>query len=173
MLPDKLKQLLKYDQPDTFCTQPCEKCIKDPCCKSPGYATYENTLEIYKLYKMNKLQREDDVVFKKNLSYKDFMTIYFDINPHPLDNSFFRFHPKVIKNNNKNYGCIFCKRKIKDDPNDVYKNCMLWSEERFDKITSLPIGCINNGCTKEFSETRETLVHHYYPNSNDKFTKTK
>ena len=33
--------------------------------------------------------------------------------------------------------------------------------------------CINNGCTKEFSETRETLVHHYYPNSNDKFTKTK
>ncbi len=173
MLPDKLKQLLKYGQPDTFCTQPCEKCIKDPCCKLPGYATFENTLEIYKVYKENKLKREDDVSFKKGLTFKQFVLQYFIPKMHPVDNSFILFHPKVIKNKNKNYGCIFCKRKIKNDSNDVYKNCMLWSEDRFDKITTFPIGCINNGCSKEFIETRETLIHHFYPNSHDNFTKTK
>ena len=171
MLPFNLSKFLRSDA-NTFCSQPCEKCIKSPCCRSPGYATYENTLEIYELYKENKLIREDDISFKPGLTYKQFVLQYFIPWVHPLDNSFILFHPKVIKNNKKNYGCIFCKRKIKDDPGDVYKNCMLWSEERFNKITSLPIGCINNGCTKEFSETRETLVHHYYPNSNDKFTET-
>lgn len=171
MLPSDLKELLNSDL-NTLCTQPCERCIKNPCCKTPGYATYENTLIIYKLYKMNKLQREDDVTFKSDLSYKEFITTYFTVDPHPLDESFLRFHPKVIRNQEHNWGCVFCKRKIKDNPNDVYKNCMLWSEKRYTEISSLPIGCVNNDCTKEFAETRETLVHHHYPNSHANFTNT-
>ena len=28
---------------------------------------------------------------------------------------------------------------------------------------------INNGITKEFAEVRETLLHHFYPNSTKRF----
>ena len=197
MLPKKLKQLLLDGQRDTKCTlQPCQECIKDPCCRNPGYATFENTLEIYKAYEQGKLKREDGYEFIEKLTYKEFVLKYFNIAKHPVDESFVLFFPKIIIDDDelldltdkvglpniiettnfltkdkyiKNYGCVFGKRKITGKPDDVYKNCMLWSEERFDKITTHPIGCINNGTTKEFAEVRETLLHHFYPNSTKRF----
>ena len=73
MFPKKLKQLLLDGQRDTKCTlQPCQECIKDPCCRNPGYETFS-------------------------------------------------------------------------------------------------IGRINNGITKEFTEVRETLLYHFYPNSIKRF----
>ena len=66
MLPNELKQFLIDGQKSTKCTdQPCQECIKDPCCTNPGPASLENVIEIYKLYKQNKLPFPKDLSFKK------------------------------------------------------------------------------------------------------------
>ena len=68
-----------------------------------------------------------------------------------------------------NYGCVFNKKKITGKPADVYKTCMLWSEDRFDEVTTLPIGCINNCIIKGFANKRTELINKYYPNSSIKY----
>ena len=188
MLPNELKQFLIDGQKSTKCTdQPCQECIKDPCCTNPGPASLENVIEIYKLYKQNKLP------FPKDLSFKEFVEQYFTIHEHPTDKTFVIFQPKVIATdgtlvdlNNTvgfpvflkppndipitiNYGCVFNKKKITGKPADVYKTCMLWSEDRFDEVTTLPIGCINNCIIKGFANKRTELINKYYPNSSIKY----
>ena len=173
MLPIELKNLLLEQQEKSNCTeQPCKSCLDNPCCLNPGHATYENTLKIYELYKNGNLKREDETEYTENLSYKEFVRNYFDEWIHPEDDSFILFYPKTLEKNGKNFGCIFNKRAIKT-PKDNFKNCLLWSEDRFDKITTLPLGCITNGGSKDFANKREFLTNYFYSNSRSKFNMEK
>ena len=91
MLHDEFKQFLIDGQKNTKCTdQPCQECIKDPCCINPGPASLENVIEIYKLYKQNKLP------FPKDLSFKEFVEQYFTIHEHPTDKTFVIFNLKLL-----------------------------------------------------------------------------
>lgn len=154
---NKLHELQKNSR----CTpQPCQPCLKNPCCKIPGWATLENVEDIYLKYKKGQLVREDEIKFKSNLNFKQFIEEYFNIKTHNVIENFCVFFPKTIGN----FGCVFNKRKIINNE-DNYKNCMLWNEDRYDKHTEFPLGCISNGNSVKECEELYSIYNKNYKNS--------
>jgi hypothetical protein len=154
---EKLQELQKKSK----CTsQPCQSCLKSPCCKDPGYATLENVENIYLKYVNNELVREDDIKFKSDLSFKKFIQEYFNIKTHDTIENFCIFFPKTIGN----FGCVFNKRKIVKNE-DNFKNCLLWNEERYNKNTAFPLGCINNGSSVKNREDLFLIYNKIFSNS--------
>jgi hypothetical protein len=154
---EKLQELQKKSK----CTsQPCQSCLKSPCCKDPGYATLENVENIYLKYVNNELVREDDIKFKSDLSFKKFIQEYFNIKTHDTIENFCIFFPKTIGN----FGCVFNKRKIVKNE-DNFKNCLLWNEERYNKNTAFPLGCINNGSSVKDREDLFLIYNKIFSNS--------
>ncbi|RZD42482.1 MAG: hypothetical protein CXT73_02960 [Methanobacteriota archaeon] len=154
---EKLQELQKKSK----CTsQPCQSCLKSPCCKDPGYATLENVENIYLKYVNNELVREDNIKFKSDLSFKKFIQEYFNIKTHDTIENFCIFFPKTIGN----FGCVFNKRKIVKNE-DNFKNCLLWNEERYNKNTAFPLGCINNGSSVKDREDLFLIYNKIFSNS--------
>ena len=154
---EKLHELQKKSK----CTpQPCQSCLKNPCCKDPGYATLENVENIYLKYVNNELVREDDIKFKTNLTFKEFIQEYFNIKTHDTIKNFCIFFPKTLGS----FGCVFNKRKIINNKDNV-KNCLLWNEERFNKNTAFPLGCINNDASIQDREDLFLIYNKIFNNS--------
>ena len=154
-------------QEKSKCTsQPCQSCLKEACCKDPGYATLENVEYIYSKYLNNELVREDKIKFKPNLSFKDFVHENFIIKTHDTIDNLVIFFPKTIGN----LGCVFNKRKIVQNK-DNYKNCLLWSEKRFNEFTSFPLGCINNNISIQDREDIFLIYNKFYNNSFERLMK--
>ena len=157
----KITEKLHELQKKSKCTpQPCSSCLKNPCCKDPGYATLENVENIYSKYLDNGLVREDEITFKPHLTFKEFIQEYFHVKTHDIIENFCIFFPKTIGN----FGCVFNKRKIINNE-DNFKNCLLWTEERFDKNTTFPLGCINNGASVQDREDLFLIYNKVYNNS--------
>ena len=157
----KITEKLHELQNKSKCTpQPCSSCLKNPCCKDPGYATLENVENIYSKYLDNGLVREDEITFKPHLTFKEFIQEYFHVKTHDIIEDFCIFFPKTIGN----FGCVFNKRKIINNE-DNFKNCLLWTEERFDKNTTFPLGCINNGASVQDREDLFLIYNKVYNNS--------
>ena len=157
----KITEKLHELQKKSKCTpQPCSSCLKNPCCKDPGYATLENVENIYSKYLDNGLVREDEITFKPHLTFKEFIQEYFHVKTHDIIEDFCIFFPKTIGN----FGCVFNKRKIINNE-DNFKNCLLWTEERFDKNTTFPLGCINNGASVQDREDLFLIYNNVYNNS--------
>ncbi len=157
----KITEKLHELQKKSKCTpQPCSSCLKNPCCKDPGYATLENVENIYSKYLDNGLVREDEITFKPHLTFKEFIQEYFHVKTHDIIEDFCIFFPKTIGN----FGCVFNKRKIINNE-DNFKNCLLWTEERFDKNTTFPLGCINNGASVQDREDLFLIYNKVYNNS--------
>ena len=157
----KVTEKLHDLQKKSKCTsQPCQSCLKSPCCKDPGYATLENVENIYLKYVNNELVREDDIKFKTNLTFKEFIQEYFNIKTHDTIENFCIFFPKTIGN----FGCVFNKRKIVKNE-DNFKNCLLWDEERYNKNTAFPLGCINNGSSVNDREDLFSIYNKIFSNS--------
>jgi len=157
----KVTEKLHELQKKSNCTsQPCQSCLKSPCCKDPGYATLENVENIYLKYVNNELVREDDIKFKSDLSFKEFIQEYFNIKTHDTIENFCIFFPKTIGN----FGCVFNKRKIVKNE-DNFKNCLLWNEERYNKNTAFPLGCINNGSSVKDREDLFLIYNKIFSNS--------
>ena len=157
----KVTEKLYELQKNSKCTpQPCQSCLKNPCCKDPGYATLENVENIYLKYVNNELVREDDIKFKTGLTFKEFIQEYFNIKTHDTIENFCIFFPKTLGN----FGCVFNKRKIINNK-DNFKNCLLWDEERFNKNTAFPLGCINNGSSDKDREDLFSIYNKIFNNS--------
>jgi hypothetical protein len=160
---EKLVQLQKKSK----CTpQPCQSCLKNPCCRHPGYATLENVEKIYLKYVDGELVREDNIKFKSNLTFKEFIEEYFNIKTSDTIDNFCVFFPKTLGN----FGCVFNKRKIVDNK-DNFKNCLLWDEDRFNKNTAFPLGCINNGASVQDREELFSIYNKNFSNSVERLMK--
>ena len=140
-LSSKILSVLKEHQQNRADELNCLDCTKS-CCSQAGFAILDNVILIYDKYKNGSLERED-YAFKKDLSFKDFVSSYFDTYIYETGKWFWKkellvFHVKSLALNDEtisipaslgsywpvrsqlfeenpwlNKGCVFLNKKIK------------------------------------------------------------
>lgn len=165
MIPEELLLFINNHQSTGY---NCSRCTFS-CCYESGFALRENVDLIYRKYNAGLLIRSD-YKFKDNLSYDDFIRIYFDvisfsnlnlslyfprhvayddvalvIDPVP-DQNYWDYRHRILSDPiNENKGCIFLNNKlIADDAQPTH--CILHDPSKTDFIYEKPIDCILLSC---------------------------
>lgn len=166
----------------------CQECSAI-CCVYGGFALLENVRLIYQKY-LNGLLVRDDYEFRKKLSFKEFVCLYFDVPPFSPVFPLF-FHTKLITKddklishsyydinlytgspdgfeteNTRSAGCIFLSKKIPvshADDHDASRHCILHDPESSSHLTAKPIECVFHTCSTpcQIRPPRARLAHQW------------
>ncbi len=195
IIPDSIQEFLNNRHKGII--SPCESCNSN-CCVAPGFAIFENVIEIYEIYKSEKLKRID-YTFESNLTLSQFVLNYFD--RVLMANKLLIFFPKMLnkdkklisvppsipqwnywdnRNNirkiDKSYGCIFLERlRMENDSKNI--KCILHSDKQ-NEINQKPVDCLFLYCripqniekpAKIESINWFSLLDSNFPKSNERF----
>ena len=150
--------------------QPCAGCNSN-CCFESGFAVEDNVRLIYNIYQAGHLRRQD-YTFIPDLSYEDFLSIYFDIIvatpadpllyfprhltrdglvlrvlPAAGTSNYWAFRSTILKAPiNESCGCVFLDKKLVRGSFPSLNRCVLHHEDSDLVLGPKPIDCIFLTC---------------------------
>ena len=176
-------ELLAFIRNHAMDSPSCIGCMHS-CCFESGFAIKKNVELIYSIYNNGKLVRKD-YTFKPNLTYDEFVNIYFDVIKY-VPYNFTMYFPRHLAYNNvaliinpdeKNdywtyrhtilndqvnecKGCIFLESSMSYHDRTSRK-CILHQEENIGKISEKPIDCILLSCNSLQNVKKLTQEEHH------------